>query len=342
MTPIIVLNWNGIDDTIECVNALLRMDHSKFRVILVDNGSEPDESAALATAFGTDTRIIIRRNETNLGFTRGINRELKRFLTAGDEEYIALLNNDAVPDPGWLSALEDCASRTGAGLIASRILRYDAPEWLDNAGHLLMPTGEILPRGAGERSSRYGKPSFLVGACAGATLISRDLLEEIGLFDLYFRTGYEDAEFGLRAYMAGYPTCYCPDAIVRHKISRSVNRIRDFAFAVKLQQDINYTWFKLSPTPLWLASFPLSFVKLVLILGMALVLGRTRLFRVQLAAWKQSLKDLHQYRAARRNAAPLRRLSSATVLRSQLSSAHAYYRYLHRFLLKGAPTVFER
>jgi GT2 family glycosyltransferase len=340
--PVIVLNWNGLDDTIECVDALLRMEHPDFRIILVDNGSEPDQSEALIHRYGGVAGVEVRRNDSNLGFTRGVNRELQGLVDAEGIEFVALLNNDAVPTEGWLSALEHCARARGAGLVASRMLRYENDKLLDNAGHQLLITGEILPRGSGKPAAGFSKPATIVGACAGAALISRTLLREVGLFDLYFQTGYEDAELGLRALMAGYPTVYCPEAIVRHKISRSVDRIRDRAFAIKLQQDITYTWFKLAPTGLLLMSFPLVALKLALILLLAFVSQRSRLFSVQWTAFRESFLERSRLRRARHDARWLRRCTSWTLLRYQLGSVFAYIDYVRRYVIRRQATVFER
>ena len=73
------------------------------------------------------------------------------------------------------------------------------------------------------------------------------MLEEIGLFDEFFSTGYEDAELGLRAMLAGYTQIFAPEAVVRHRIGASIDKIRDRRYAVRLQVNINYTYLKLMP-----------------------------------------------------------------------------------------------
>jgi GT2 family glycosyltransferase len=318
------------------------MEHDDYRVIIVDNGSEPEQSRRLRERFGGIANVEIRRNEENLGFTRGVNRELERLLLEGEAQHVALLNNDAVPDEDWLEALENCARNSGAGIIASRIVHYDNHRVLDNAGHILLTTGEILPRGTGEAIEGYDEPASLVGASAGAALLSCDLLREIGIFDPYFVTGYEDAELGLRAFVAGYATSYCPDAIVRHKVSRSVDRIRDFSFAVKLQQDINYTWFKLAPTGLLVATLPLIAIRLAVVLIAALLLGRRRLLKVQWTAFRSTAREYSRLHRARLDAAGLRRISSLALARSQTPFLGVYLDYFHRYFLKNNKTVFER
>src|SRR6056297_2787284 len=75
--PVIVLNWNGLDDTIQCVDALLESRQVALRVLLVDNGSADGDLQRLRTRYESDKRVELRRNEDNLGFTRGVNAVLR-------------------------------------------------------------------------------------------------------------------------------------------------------------------------------------------------------------------------------------------------------------------------
>ncbi len=338
---VVILNWNGLEDTCECLEAVLAMEHEDFRVIVTDNGSKEDEASQLSERFGSDQRLIVRRNEQNLGFTRGVNREVMSLLDDPTIEFVALLNNDAIPGPRWLSELE-AAARSGARIVASRMVRYDDPGQIDNAGHVLLTTGEILPRGTGRSAEEFDRPAWLVGACGGAMLVETALLREIGCFDPYFVTGYEDAEFGLRAFVAGFATRYCPAAVVRHKVSRSVDRIRDFAFAVKLQQDINYTWVKLTPGgALWL-DVPLVLARTLAVLLTSALLLRWRLFRVQWTALRASLKEQARLRTERRGARSLRRIGALRFVRARSFFLGHYLRYFARYVIGRRKTVFER
>ena len=125
--PVLILNWNGVGDTIECIDALLQTAGVGFRVILVDNGSEGDDFERLSRRYASDRRVEGRRNEQNLGFARGVNAVLRALLAESDSrpEFVALLNNDAIPEPGWLAALVSVAGSTGAGAVASKMIRHD-------------------------------------------------------------------------------------------------------------------------------------------------------------------------------------------------------------------------
>lgn len=341
--PVVVLNWNGLDDTQDCIDALLETTSTNFRVILVDNGSEGDDFDHLKTRYGADARMDVRRNPENVGFARGMNQVLRELLAGSGQrpEYVALLNNDAVPEAGWLSEMVASAESTGAGAIASKMIRYDDPGKMDNAGHVFLNTGEVLPRGAGRPPGDYEEPEPVVGACAGAGLFRLSMLEDIGLFDEYFETGYEDAELGLRAMLAGYQQYYVPEAVVRHRVSASIDKIRDLRYAVRLQVNINYTYLKLMPLPVMAWNLPWILAKAVAMLTVPVLVGRFRLFRVQALALKNSFRLMAGAPKSRRQFRK-RRISSLDVIRRQQFFMPYYWTYFKRFILGSEKTAFER
>lgn len=341
--PVIVLNWNGVDDTIECVDALLAGDGVEFRVVLVDNGSSGDDFERLQARYGAQERIELRRNSENLGFARGVNAVLRELLAAPDSrpEYVALLNNDAIPEPGWLCALVDVAEYSGAGAVASKMIRHDNSARLDNAGHIFLNTGEVLPRGAGEPPDEYSEIASVAGVCGGACLYRSDMLDDIGIFDEFFTTGYEDAELGLRALLAGYRQIFAPQAVVRHRIGASIDKIRDLKYAVQLQVNINYTYVKLMPWSVMVWNLPWLLIKTLALLAVPVILGRWRLLKVQWLAMLRSIRHLPDMLGARREFSR-RRISALEVIRQQKFFARLYRGYFRRFILGGKPTIFER
>ena len=341
--PVIVLNWNGFEDTVECIDALLVGCDVDYRVVLVDNGSSGDDYERLQVRYASQARIDLRRNSRNLGFARGVNAVLRELLAGSDlrSEFVALLNNDAVPEAGWLSALVAAAETSGADAVTSKMIRHDDPDKLDNAGHVFLNTGEVLPRGAGQSPRDYSEHASVAGACGGACLLRSAMLDEIGLFDEFFSTGYEDAELGLRAMLAGYRQIYAPDAVVRHRIGASIDKIRDLDYAVQLQVNINYTYVKLMPVPVVLWNFPWIVLKSVALLTLPLLIGRWRLLEVHWRAVLRSMQVLPTMLVARRKSA-MRRVSAMEVIRSQEFFARLYGGYFRRFVLGGKPTIFER
>ena len=335
-----MLNWNGLDDTIECVEALRVQSASDFALVLYDNGSDNDEASRLERRFRDEPRVEIRRFERNHGFTGGMNRAMTEVLEQIPGDYLVLLNNDTIPAPDWLEHL--LAAAAEADCVASRLVRHDNPEVLDNAGHIMLNTGEIMPRGAGRPARDYDQPAELIGACAGAALYRQSMLKDIGLFDDFFGSGYEDAELGLRAYQAGYTIRYAPRAVVRHKVSQSVDKIRTEAYAIKIQRDIEYTYFKLVPIAVMITNLPFTLARIVLVPLVALLVGRVTLARVQWKALRQTLADRDLILSARRAAGPYRRRPATQLLRAQRFFLGTYLSYFRRYVVGRKATVFER
>ncbi len=340
---VLILNWNGLADTFACVDALLQTQGAAFRAIVVDNGSDGDDFAQLRARYEQDSRVEVRANAENLGFARGMNALLAELLQRDEAkpEFVALLNNDAIPEPDWLAQLLATAQKSGAGAVASRMIRYDDPDCLDNAGHVFLNTGEVLPRGAGQSPDVFSEPADVVGACAGACLYRLDMLEQIGLFDEFFDTGYEDAELGLRAMLAGFRQVYAPGAVVRHRVGASIDKIRDRDYAVRLQVNINYTYLKLMPVPVMLWNLPWILLKTCALLIVPLFTLRWRLLQVQWLALVRSFGVLGKALQSRRRM-PQRTMVLTRIIGSQRFFLGLYWRYFRRFVLARERTIFER
>ena len=130
----------------------------------------------------------------------------------------------------------------------------------------MINTGEIVPIGHREKVSEYDKPITTFGSCAAGSMYSAEMIKQVGFFDPFFDTGYEDAELGVRAVISGYTCTYCPDAKVYHKISQSVSAIDDRDYRLRQQINIYYSYFKLMPMMVILKNLPFMFVKYILVI----------------------------------------------------------------------------
>ena len=260
--PIIILNWNGLEDTKECMTSVLRMTGQPFEVILVDNGSEPAERREMKRIFGGRDDITLVLNDENKGFTHGNADIVKEILERTEvPPFIALLNNDTVVTTNWITALVSSADNNDADVISSKMINYFDRSKIDNVGHFMLNTGEILPRGHGQKISSFDIPEENIGACGGAVLYRTKMIQEIGFFDPFFDTGYEDAEFGLRAKLVGYKCYFEPEAIIYHKISQSIKKIMDDRYLQRVQINIFYTFFKLMPKSFIVVNLPIIILK---------------------------------------------------------------------------------
>ncbi|HLE04167.1 MAG TPA: glycosyltransferase family 2 protein, partial [Anaerolineales bacterium] len=99
---LVVLNWNGLADTSECLDCLGAVTYPNYQTIVVDNGSFGDDARALRERFGDSVRVIA--SPENLGFAGGCNLAMREAL-AGDADYVLLLNNDVTVDRRFLDEL---------------------------------------------------------------------------------------------------------------------------------------------------------------------------------------------------------------------------------------------
>jgi GT2 family glycosyltransferase len=221
---IVIVNWNGREFLPECLEALRRQVYRHFSVILVDNGSE-DGSAAIVSEHYPEVRIVALQE--NRGFAAANNVALSMV----DTEFVALLNNDAVPDPLWLKSLVEALEHyPQAGLVASKMLLYDRREIIDRAGDGYTKAGAALLRGRGLPAESHRAREWVFGACAAAALYRMAMLCDIGFFDEDFFILYEDVDLSFRAQLKGYECLYVPEALVYHRGSSSI--VHDSALSV--------------------------------------------------------------------------------------------------------------
>ncbi len=216
-----VLNWNGADDTIRCLESLNRIDREDLRRVVVDNGSSDDSVARIQRAFPD---VELMTTGSNLGYAGGNNYGLRRLLER-KPEFICLLNNDIVVEPGFLDSLLACARRDArAGIIGPQVLFLDRPDVVWSQKISVDPlTGRIVSREHGRSADDKAKPKT-AGAVSGAVmLIRRETLESVGLFDERYAFYHEDVDLCLRAKRAGWKTMVVPEAVVRHRVGGAMN-----------------------------------------------------------------------------------------------------------------------
>lgn len=261
---IVILNWNGLSDTIECVESVLDQSFTNYKIFLVDNASLSYEFDALSQRFGHYSNFEMIRNSTNLGFGMAHNLVFEKLIAYGYKT-VALINNDAVAQNDWLEKSLQLLNTENADIVACKMIQYYQRDLLDSAGLKMLNTGEILPRGHGYSAQLFNRIDNVVSFCAGACLMKLSLIEKIGGFDPFFDTGYEDAELGLRATVSGHKIVFAPEAVVYHKMGKSLIKIKSNDRTLKIMRDVNYSALKnLSLTNL-VFNFPFYFFRNLLV-----------------------------------------------------------------------------
>jgi len=343
--PIIILNWNGIDDTIQSVKSVLNQSHQSFKIFLADNNSSNNEGEKLKKEFENNKSIEVILFTENHGFTKAHNLIFEKYILNNQEyKYVALLNNDAFANEDWLENLFIAAERYQAGMITSKMINFFHPKQMDNAGHFLLNTAEVIPIGNFQNIDDFKTPFENYGACAGATLYSIAMLKDIGIFDDHFDTGYEDAELGIRATITGYRSIFEPSAIVHHKMSQSIEKIKNVDYLIQIQRNIFYSYFKLMPLWVLVINVPCIIFKYGLVLIIDVVFRRWAFLEMMWNAIKKTLTvDWSKIKSARKQfQSNNKTISSIKIMKKMTFFLWFDIKRFYKYVILNKPSHFEK
>jgi GT2 family glycosyltransferase len=228
---IVILNWNGLADTLECLESIRRLAYANFAVLVVDNGSSSDEAGQLEKC-DIVTRLV--RSPVNLGYAGGANLGIRNALDMR-ADYVWLLNNDTIVGPDSLATLVVLGEEHDyIGLLSPVIYHYDARESvqvavmeIDFRRNTLRFVRSIEESVVGPHGEGFALPGV-------ALLVKRKVLEELGGFDERFFAYFEDTDFSVSALAAGFGTRLAKEARVYHKYGRSLggreSSVREYLF----------------------------------------------------------------------------------------------------------------
>lgn len=255
---VLILNWNGWQDTLECLQSLRRSSYEQAQVVVIDNGSSDgsldriaawaatqadpaavvrytrreaeaggDERSEEAAFVGLphNRRLILIDNGDNLGFAAGNNVGI-RFALARGSRYVLLLNNDTVVESTAIGELVRLMQEQPQLVGVTPRIRYYASDRIWNCGGDLTWYGSRRyhwhGRAAAETpQSGWRQVSFITGCAA---LLRTDLFYRVGLLSERFFFGEEDYELSLRLQARRLPLACCYDALILHKVGRSTGR----------------------------------------------------------------------------------------------------------------------
>lgn len=213
---VITLNWNGKDDTVECVESLKRLDYSNFDIVVVDNGST-DKSVPALRAQYSDVTII--ENGQNLGYAEGFNTGM-RYAAQQQADYFLIVNNDTVIDPGALRALVSVAERDPqTGFVSGKVYFYSEPNRFQTVGkgsHPVLIVSGLLGHGELDEG-QYNEVRECDFVDDVFLLVRKTVFEEVGGYDPTFFLMYEETDWCARVRRAGFKIMYTPDARIWHK-----------------------------------------------------------------------------------------------------------------------------
>lgn len=239
---IIILNYNGKDILLDCLDSVYKLKYPNLEVVVVDNNSSDGSFLSARQRF---SRFHFIKNSKNLGFAGGNNVAI-RWVLEKMADYIFLLNNDALIEKDSLKKMIELAEKDEKGGVFSPVI-YEGK----NKGKVWFSGGRIdwlkmrtihRVRNIKHVTQKRNTTSYVTGC---AMLVKKEVFKKVGLLDDDFFLYYEDADFSYRAKKAGFGLRIIPQASVFHfeKSSQNPNKVYWLVYSGLLFFKKNTPWF---------------------------------------------------------------------------------------------------
>lgn len=238
---IVIVNWNGLEHTLACLESVTRQEIAHDAIIVVDNGSTDGSVHGIRARF---PGISILSLPENRGFTGGV----RAGIEAAESKLVILLNNDAIVVDGWLGAFRSAIEKADSDVIAvsGRIVDF-AGQKIDFIGGTMTFDGHAFQNHFRRKVGSIPEPedgSELLFACGGNMIVRRDAFLAAGGFDDTYFAYLEDVDFGWRAWTLGHRILYAREAVVRHRSSATSDLLGSFERGVLFEKNALVTVLK--------------------------------------------------------------------------------------------------
>ena len=214
---IILVNWNNLTDTIDCLESLKKATYQNYEIVLVDNASYGDDVKVLNDRYGDYIKVI--ENDRNCGFAEGCNIGMRDALDRG-ADFLVLLNNDTIVAPDFLDEIVKAVqNHENIGIAGGKVYCHETPDMIWFAGGVIdYRTGDTPLIGSGEIDEGHFEEIREVDwICGCYMLISREAIQDVGMLDKRFFFGWEDTDICVRASKKGYKILFVPGSKIWHK-----------------------------------------------------------------------------------------------------------------------------
>ena len=262
---IIVLNWDGWADTVECLESVYQINYPNYQVVVVDNNStdnsiqkindyalgkleiksnffkyDPTDKPIKIVEYNKEyhkkekfsahnKQLLVIKNEINYGFAEGNNIGIEFALKNLNPDYILLLNNDTIVDEDFLKPLVEAGEiDVDIGILGPKMYYYDNPNiiWCIG-GKIDWKLARGLHIGINETDNgQYAEKMNFDYINGSAILIKKEVFENVGLLDKKFFLYFEETDLALRASKNNYKRVFVPKSKIWHKVSKSGGGIK--------------------------------------------------------------------------------------------------------------------
>lgn len=227
MIYIIIVNYNGLKDTLECLESLTHIEYHDYKIIVVDNGST-DNSLETLRNLENDSLIVLNAGR-NTGFSGGNNVGIK-YAMEHNASHVLLLNNDTIVETDFLLPLvETTKRRNNQAVVTPKILyEFDKKTIWYAGGTFDKLTSRTSSFGIHEKDSeRFDKEkdvSFISGCCM---LLPVSVINSVGLMEEDYFLYCEDTDYCCRIQKHGIKLVYQPTSRIYHKVSASTSKLNE-------------------------------------------------------------------------------------------------------------------
>jgi GT2 family glycosyltransferase len=330
---IIIINYNGLSDTLECLDSLKKCSYPNFEILLMDNASNENDVKELKKINIENLHFLPQKE--NLGFGGANNIAIKKVINENKSKYIYFLNNDTTVEPDFLKHAIDTAEKDEKiGIISSLSLQYSNPKLIENAGHKFLNCGDFIPRGRNLKKEKLQETCEILGACSANALYRTDALRECGLYDESFFLNFEDADLSLRLIIYGYKCVYEPKSIIYHKVGLSIKKIRDYKYILRSQENKLKAYAKNTPLPVIILNSPFILISWLLTIIASLIFLRFNILKIFFHSKYKFLKNLSTILKERKEILKNRRVSSFYIWKNQKLFILPYLSYFKKLLTR--------
>ncbi len=217
---IVLINYNGEDDTLECIESLEKVSYTNYEIIVVDNASESVEK------LEKKDNIKLIKNSENLGFAEGNNIGMDIALKELKSDYVLLLNNDTTVKSDFLDKLVNFAEKySDIGVVSPQINKYSKPNEINEKNisgsfNLWLGGGKSI-----EPKDYPYQTDYNSGCC---WLIKKEVIDITGIFNSDFFCYKEEIEWAYRINKAGFKFYVVPDSVIYHKGEKTTKKFKGF------------------------------------------------------------------------------------------------------------------
>lgn len=212
LISIIILNYNGGNLLIRCVDSVLKSNYKNFEIIVVDNASKDGSQNRTKQEFSS---IQLIQNKNNLGYCEGNNIGIRN----SNGDFLVILNPDTTVEPNWLDELISAHEIFGVGIYQPKHLAIIDPSILLSSGNMIQLFGFGYARGKGTKDTTDCEKIESIGYASGTCIFaSRETFNKVGLFDSFLFAYHDDLEFCWRAKLLRIESWYVPKSIIYHEM----------------------------------------------------------------------------------------------------------------------------